>query len=200
MLQKNNHEKKTNQTKKKIIMIAEDFFSRFNYSSVTMEDIAHKLKITKPALYYHFKGKEELFMEMVKEIFDEFGEELDHILKKDISLEEKFKELCLTYINFSLSKKDIGRFMAQKFSRKDKNILKLMRKFKNKMINRLEPLIAEVLVCSDQNEMVDSKFATFFLIGALNISIAHKLTEKNDDWKTEKIVEQIFALFFKNNY
>ncbi len=41
--------------KQAILEVAADLFAKYGYDAVSMNDIAKKLKITKPALYYHFK-------------------------------------------------------------------------------------------------------------------------------------------------
>ena len=186
-------------TKDKIIKIAENLFSKFNYLAVTMDDIANMLKITKHALYYHFKSKEDLFIEMTKKIFQNFSSILDEILIKKIPLEEKFKELSIAYMNFSLEKRDLGRLMMQKFSKKDKKIIKLMREFKQIIIKQIEPLVKDILILKGRNKNLDSRLITLFLIGALNTLVASKMTMDSNNWKVEQAVDQITSLIFFTN-
>ena len=186
-------------TKNKIIDIAESLFSRFNYLAVTMDDIADMLKITKPALYYHFKSKEELFIEMAKDIFKDFSNIIDEVLTRDIPLEKKFKEVLRVYINFSLEKRDLGRLMMQKFSKKDKKIIKLMRGFKQAIIGQIDPLINEIMILKNYDKKIDSKLVTLLLIGALNALATSEITIKSNNWNANQISNQVASMIFTNN-
>ncbi|WP_084029301.1 TetR/AcrR family transcriptional regulator [Lebetimonas sp. JH292] len=47
--------------KQKIIKTALKHFAINGYKNTSMQDIAKELNITKPALYYHFKNKNDLY-------------------------------------------------------------------------------------------------------------------------------------------
>lgn len=51
--------------KENIISAAKKLFSRFGLEKTTMEDIAKATKKAKSSLYYYFKGKEEVFAEVI---------------------------------------------------------------------------------------------------------------------------------------
>ena len=52
-------------TKQQIIMSALELFFNNGYEKTSLNDITGKVSITKPALYYYFKNKHELFIEVV---------------------------------------------------------------------------------------------------------------------------------------
>lgn len=199
MSQTNEVKQEAYSTKDKIIDIAESLFSKFNYLAVTMDDIANMLNLTKPALYYHFKSKEDLFVEMAKDIFEDFSNILDEVLTKDIPLEKKFKEVLKVYINFSLGKRDLARLMMQKFSKKDKKIIKLMRGFKQAIIDKMEPLIMEIMVLKKYDKRIDSKLITLLLIGALNTLVTSEITVESNNWDPDQISKQVTSMIFANN-
>lgn len=51
-------------TKETIIKEAFLLFINNGYDNTSLEDVANKVGITKPAIYYHFKNKDELFSEI----------------------------------------------------------------------------------------------------------------------------------------
>lgn len=51
-----------------LIKAAEKIFSRKGYSEATTEEIARAAGLTKGALYFHFRNKEDIFFEVVKEL------------------------------------------------------------------------------------------------------------------------------------
>lgn len=56
-------------TKAKILKESKALFSELGYKSASVRKIASKVGIRESALYNHFKNKEEIFLEVAKEIF-----------------------------------------------------------------------------------------------------------------------------------
>ena len=52
------------ETRDKILNEALKLFMKNGYEKTSLNDIAQKIEITKPALYYYFKNKDELFLEV----------------------------------------------------------------------------------------------------------------------------------------
>ncbi len=190
-----------NQTKKRILKVAEKFFVDFNYFTVSMDDIAKELNISKPALYYHFKNKEEIFVEMSKMIFDDFIDRLKKAIQannadKEETLEARFQKMVKTYIDFSMQKRDLGRLLMQKFSAKDKKIIKILSIFKKRLLDTVEPLVKEILNSKRREKELDSRLITLFLIGSLNIFTSSKMQGDKDFWTTDDIAKQLSKLIF----
>ena len=58
-------------TKNKILEVAEKLFSRFGFHKTSMDEIAKIARKAKGSLYYHFASKEDLFREVVaKEMYN----------------------------------------------------------------------------------------------------------------------------------
>jgi len=64
----------TGTARKELMAIAIDCFARYGYQGTSMDRIAHAAGVTKGALYYHFRDKEELLAEAVKDRIAEFEE------------------------------------------------------------------------------------------------------------------------------
>jgi AcrR family transcriptional regulator len=195
----NQAKQEVNSTKDKIIYSAESLFLKFNYLSVTMDDIAGMLHISKPALYYHFKNKEDLFIEMAKDVFKDFSGALNEAITKDMPLEKKFKEVLRTYISFSLSKRDLAKLMMQKFSKKDNKLIKLMHGFKQAIIDQVDPLIKEIMVLKNFDKKIDSKLITLLLIGALNALVTSEIIIESNNWNADQISDQVTSMIFSDN-
>lgn len=60
-------------TRELIIRSSLELFLEHGYENTSMSQIARKVKITKPAIYYHFKNKDELFHEVFSFFFKEMG-------------------------------------------------------------------------------------------------------------------------------
>ena len=58
------------QKKEQIMGAASELFAHYGYAKTTLDDIANKIGIKKNSLYYYFKSKEDLFNEIVTEIYE----------------------------------------------------------------------------------------------------------------------------------
>ncbi|GIL26052.1 TetR/AcrR family transcriptional regulator [Actinocatenispora comari] len=58
-------------TKQRIQRTARELFARQGVHRTSLQEIADRLGITKPALYYHFSSREELVRSIVQPIIDE---------------------------------------------------------------------------------------------------------------------------------
>lgn len=56
--------KKTLETRDRILDAAEDVFNESGYSNTTLNEIAEAAGVTRGAIYWHFKNKEDLFQAM----------------------------------------------------------------------------------------------------------------------------------------
>jgi len=81
-------------TKQEIIKIAVDIITAKGFSNTSLTDISNKIGISKPALYWHFKNKDELFIEVINYVRQEYIEKLREISKQaNQSPREKLKQI-----------------------------------------------------------------------------------------------------------
>jgi AcrR family transcriptional regulator len=64
-------------TRQKIQQVALELFAERGYEKTSLREIAERLDVTKAALYYHFRTKEDI----VASLFDEFLALVDEIVK-----------------------------------------------------------------------------------------------------------------------
>jgi AcrR family transcriptional regulator len=62
------------ETKHRIVREAFQLFLERGYEGTSLQDIAARVGITKPAIYYHFDGKDQLFHAVVSLFFERMGE------------------------------------------------------------------------------------------------------------------------------
>lgn len=70
-------------SKEKIIEAAIDVFFEKGFDGASMRAIAEKAGLTKPMIYYHFKNKEALYLELLEEYLALFCQGLEGLLAKD---------------------------------------------------------------------------------------------------------------------
>jgi AcrR family transcriptional regulator len=65
------------ETRRLILGAALDLFGVKGYSETSLREVAEKVGISKPALYYHFASKEDLLVEIVRPLQEAMTELLD---------------------------------------------------------------------------------------------------------------------------
>ncbi|AEW94534.1 MULTISPECIES: TetR/AcrR family transcriptional regulator [Streptomycetaceae] len=70
------HQARRGDTRQRIQDVALELFLERGYEKTSLREIAEKLDVTKAALYYHFKTKEDI----VIGLFQEFGRPLDELI------------------------------------------------------------------------------------------------------------------------
>lgn len=59
------------ETRQRIQVVARELFTQKGVQRTSLQDIADRLGITKPALYYHFRSREDLVRSIVQPLIDE---------------------------------------------------------------------------------------------------------------------------------
>lgn len=119
--------------KKEIIKAAVEIIIVKGFSNTSLTDVANSIGISKPALYWHFKNKDELFSEVINYVRAEYLEKL-----REISKQESMNayEKLLQIIGFSYQKTfdDLNicvlpMKMLVEFSNKNNNFGAILREF-----------------------------------------------------------------------
>lgn len=100
-------------TREKIQKVAVELFAEHGYDKTSLREIAERLDVTKAALYYHFKTKEDI----VVSVFDDLIAEVDDIIAWGMaqprSLETR-KEIIRRYSNLARERpRGMMRFMQE---------------------------------------------------------------------------------------
>lgn len=107
-----------------ILEAAEKVFIQRGYTRSSVDEIAREAQFSKATIYRYFKSKSEIFIEVIKNSFEELLNDLEEIRLKDSTAEEKIKELILVVLMYFHRKKNTVRIF---YAEKDavSNILKI---------------------------------------------------------------------------
>lgn len=81
--------------KQQIIVTATDLFMKQGYVATSTRQLATILNVTQPAIYHHFKSKEEIYTAVLKRFAIEVGTTLQSILDDSRSKRETLIEMAL---------------------------------------------------------------------------------------------------------
>src|SRR5919109_3930238 len=85
-------------TRARILQVALQLFTEQGYDKTSLREIAERLGVTKAALYYHFKSKEDIF----RAILDDYRREMDAYIAWGSSqphTEEARRDLIARYVD-----------------------------------------------------------------------------------------------------
>src|SRR5215467_3805293 len=136
---------KREPSRKQLMAAAIDCFARLGYQGTSIERIARDAGVTKGAVYYHFRDKEELLFEAVKDRVDGFEKQvLEHVSPTQDALENlrRVVDACFIHATGSNHRRFIMTLMIEaldtnpRLSTEFRNILRRMRAFLANVVRR----------------------------------------------------------------
>jgi AcrR family transcriptional regulator len=94
------------QKKQNIIRAAIRLFATQGFDGTTTLQIAHEAQVTEPLIYYHFKGKDDLFTHILKAAFKEYFEMLDGLTRETETQFEKIDQLIRLHFKIIAERPD----------------------------------------------------------------------------------------------
>jgi len=149
-----------------VLKTAAQLFLEKSYGRTSLNDVAERLKITKPALYHYFRSKEEILLECYR-----LGTALIEDLLNDIAAHcgtgvEKVESFIYSYANVMTV--NFGRcVMRLDEGDLSREALAEVRNYKRKIDRRLRSFIQEGIQDGSITPC-DPKIAAFSITGALN--------------------------------
>jgi AcrR family transcriptional regulator len=101
--------------KQKILNKAIDLFLTLGFKSVTMDDIAHEMRISKKTIYEHFKNKTELIKETTFQVFETISNGIDCICASNKNPIEELYEIKKFVMLHLRNDKSSPQYQLQKY-------------------------------------------------------------------------------------
>ena len=101
--------------KEKIINKSAELFLNLGFKSVTMDDIANELGISKKTIYQHFKNKTKLVEETTSQMFDKICEGIDCICNTSPNPIEELYQIKMFVMTFLKNEKTSPQFQLKKY-------------------------------------------------------------------------------------
>lgn len=100
-------------TKEKILQAALECFCRKGYINTSMNDIIAAAQVSKGGIYWHFKSKEEIFVQIIEADYAEWLALLDRELDKLSDPVEKIRKYG--YLFYSLIDKSVWQMLPESY-------------------------------------------------------------------------------------
>lgn len=155
------------ETKREAVLeIAAQLFLEKSYTRTSMNDVADRLHITKPALYHYFQNKEEILLEcyrvgsgLIEEILNQIAAQCGSGLEKVAAFICSYANVMTVNFGRCVMRLDEGDLSSEARAE--------VRAYKRKIDRRLRNFIQEG-IADGSIVTQDPKLAAFAIAGALN--------------------------------
>lgn len=179
--------------REKILDTAKRLFIQHGYHGLAMREIAERLGVTKPALYYHFKDKEELFLAILNENLNQIERGLDAIRAKNVAGDEEL----YSFIQLVLDQPAEDRAVIVLEIQEAKQLSEAARmtfyhSYEEKFISKIRSIFILGIEQGDFRD-IDPAIATWTLLGILYPYLTSGRGEPNS--LSEEKIKTIYDIF-----
>jgi AcrR family transcriptional regulator len=185
------------RTRAQILQAALACFADKGYHQTSMDDIVAKSGLSKGALYWHFKSKQELFLSLIETYMSAYGEEASHAWSDEMPAADKIQALMKFFVDTSEQLIPFFRitidFWAQ--TSEDEQLRAIFDEMLTAFQQQLGALIEEG-VAKGEFRPVESRQLALALIAALDALALYKtlLADKIDiQGSAETLLEMVIA-------
>src|SRR4051794_4706696 len=152
-------------TRQRIQDVALELFAEQGYEKTSLREIAERLDVTKAALYYHFKTKEEILVSIFEDLSQPIVELIEWGRQQPQSLETKH-EIIRRYSDTLAGATPLFRFMQE--NQGTVKELRIGEIFRNRMMGMRDILIDPDAELIDKVRCVSAMFTLHAGMFALN--------------------------------
>ncbi len=86
--------------REQIFSAAARLFAQKGYGRTSLQELAGALGVTKPALYYYYRSKEDLLFEILSFCIDRVTDDIEQVAASDLDPEGRVREWIRRYVRF----------------------------------------------------------------------------------------------------
>jgi AcrR family transcriptional regulator len=129
--------------KDEILTAAGNCFAKFGYEKTTLDDIGELVGVNKVSLYYYFKNKEAIFVELLNREADEYGKSLH----RKVDAVKRCRDKILTWIKegfkYSTTNSSLRQFSIESLKRLTPQLEELKVNSKKKGTEYLQAILRD---------------------------------------------------------
>ena len=181
-------------TKAHILREAERLFAKHGYSGVSMREIAEACKMTKANLYYYFKDKESLYVQVLEADMLALISALEQASQQGGTCREKITRFAETFMNLVREKNTLIQMTMRHFGGLEREIRGLVRRYRVHLMEPIERVLQEGVrrreLCA-----LNTRLAALSLLGMMSIFLAPHLLEIPLEEAESEIVPHTVQVF-----
>jgi len=176
-----NHPKAGSESRTQILRAALKHFANAGYAASSVQQIVDEAKLSKPALYYHFKDKAGLFQALVHEAHDERYRLLREAAERGKNIREQLENILTTLFDYVAKNRELMRIsFATMFAAPGEMPENLCYADKcERNFEFVHSLIKAAKKRGELNKNFDSREMAFGIYGLTNFYLVSHLMERN---------------------
>jgi len=179
---------------KEILDTARRLFIAQGYRGLSMREIALALDVSKPALYYHFKDKEELFLAILMEYLGELEELLNGIVVNGRTCREQIWEFVSTILRQPCEKRALIRLGSNEVTHLSEPARQSFSKaYQEQFIAKLQDILRRGMESGELRSM-DVSMAAWALLGIVYPYLYP--TESSGELLMEDVIDTLISVYF----
>jgi AcrR family transcriptional regulator len=99
------------RARERLLAGATELFASKGYAATTVREIVERAGVTKPVLYYYFRSKEGIYLELMREPFGRFAAAVEEAVLAGAPARERLFRLCLAAYDIFVENIDAARVM-----------------------------------------------------------------------------------------
>lgn len=111
----NENDKNLSGREQEIVEAARKVFAEYGYKKVTMDDVAAKMNITRSALYYYYKSKDDLFIAVTEKETGIYGAHLREAVASAKTTDERFTAFLRCFLPMRKKFRDVYKLASEDF-------------------------------------------------------------------------------------
>lgn len=150
-----------------ILSAAKELFSTQGYHGLSMRQIAESVGVSKAALYYHFKNKEQLFLAILDAYLDEMEAMIDRIQAQEPTARGRIQRLVENILSQPLAQRSVIRLGSQEMAQLSPEARETFNlAYDKKFITKIDEIMKEGM---DRGELrrLNTSLATWSLLGMM---------------------------------
>ena len=174
---------KKGQVKEKIGKVAMKCFAKYGLDKTTLDDIAKEVGLNKASLYYYYKNKEEIFLEVAITEGQDFLKTLQaHVLEKK-GIEARVTYYLLERINYYKNILNMNRVSAETLNKMLPRFFELFDAIMKQEVQFLSKVILDGVKSKELRPVNHERLASSLIImnDALKHHAEHRAILKNQD-------------------
>ncbi len=153
--------------REKILVAAKSLFIQQGYHGLAMRQISDAVGVSKAALYYHFKDKEELFVAILSSNLNEIESAIDQIQSRPISCGEKISLFVAYVLEQPTEQRAMIRLASQEMAQLSETARKKFDKTYHDQFTGKLQIIFQEGVEKGEFRPIDPVIATWALLGIM---------------------------------
>jgi AcrR family transcriptional regulator len=150
-----------------ILAAAKGLFIQYGYHGLAMRQIAEAVGVSKAALYYHFRDKEELFLAILETYLDELEALLERIAAEETTSRGRITAVVREILSQPAEERAVIRLFSQEMAQLSAPTRQAFHQvYHQKFLNRIETIFREGMERGELRQ-IDPSLATWALLGMM---------------------------------